>query len=570
MKYLFKKIEPKWQAKWEEAKVFEAKDNSDKPKFYGLVEFPYPSGAGMHVGHIKAYSSLEVISRKRRMEGYNVLFPIGFDAFGLPTENYAVKTGTHPRIITDENIKRFSNQLKKVGFSFDWNRVIDTTDEDYYKWTQWIFLKMFEKGLVFRDRTLVNYCPHCKVVLSNEDSQGGKCDICHSDVVQKSKDVWYLRITQYADKLLEGLKDVDYPDNVKQQQIHWIGKSKGAFVNFDVDGIDEPAADADSDTQEDADAQDSADADKTADAEGTKTEYPLTITTYDYDGNEIETTYEKAPEKVLAVYQGSIETMLALGLEDRLVATAGLDNEVPDELKDAFSKTNYLDEFTPSLETVTMLEPDMILSWSSLFSDKNLGNVTDWIDKGCNTYYNTNTRPDGDRTLENEFTDILNLGKIFDVQDKAQAIVDDAKAVIDKTLTATADVEEKPSVMVLEPLGEDITNYGAKSLGGDMVTQLGATLANPDASTAGKEDIIAANPDVIFVVYMPYAGDDPETVKESQLAVIKDDEALQSLDAVKNGRVYPIMLSEMYASATRTQDGIETFAKGLYPDVNLD
>ena len=304
--------------------------------------------------------------------------------------------------------------------------------------------------------------------------------------------------------------------------------------------------------------------------EGTKTEYPLTITTYDYDGNEIETTYEKAPEKVIAVYQGSIETMLSLGLEDRLVATAGLDNEVPDDLKEAFSKTNYLDEFTPSLETVTMLEPDMILSWSSLFSDKNLGNVTDWIDKGCNTYYNTNTRPDGDRTLENEFTDILNLGKIFDVQDKAQAIVDDAKAVIDKTLTATADVEEKPSVMVLEPLGEDITNYGAKSLGGDMVTQLGATLANPDASTAGKEDIIAANPDVIFVVYMPYAGDDPETVKESQLAVIKDDEALQSLDAVKNGRVYPIMLSEMYASATRTQDGIETFAKGLYPDVNLD
>ena len=205
----------------------------------------------------------------------------------------------------------------------------------------------------------------------------------------------------------------------------------------------QPAADAD------ADAQDSADADKTADAEGTKTEYPLTITTYDYDGNEIETTYEKAPEKVLAVYQGSIETMLKLGLEDRLV-------------------------------------------------------------------------------------------------------------------------EEKPSVMVLEPLGEDITNYGAKSLGGDMVTQLGATLANPDASTVGKEDIIAANPDVIFVVYMPYAGDDPETVKNDQLAVIQDDEALQSLDAVKNGRVYPIMLSEMYASATRTQDGIETFAKGLYPDVNLD
>ena len=237
--YNHRAIEQKWQKIWDDEKAFAATDDYSKPKYYALVEFPYPSGAGMHVGHIKAYSSLEVISRKRRMEGYNVLFPIGFDAFGLPTENYAVKTGTHPRIITDENIKRFSNQLKKVGFSFDWNRVIDTTDEDYYKWTQWIFLKMFEKGLVFRDRTLVNYCPHCKVVLSNEDSQGGKCDICHSEVVQKSKDVWYLRITQYADKLLEGLKDVDYPDNVKQQQIHWIGKSKGAFVNFDVDGIDE-------------------------------------------------------------------------------------------------------------------------------------------------------------------------------------------------------------------------------------------------------------------------------------------------------------------------------------------
>ena len=332
----------------------------------------------------------------------------------------------------------------------------------------------------------------------------------------------------------------------------------------------QPAADTEENTDaEETDAEET-DTEETADAEATKTEYPLTITTYDYEGNEIETTYEKAPEKVLAVYQGSIETMLALGLEDRLVATAGLDNEVPDEMKEAFSKTNYLDEFTPSLETVTMLEPDMILSWGSLFSDKNLGDVTNWIDKGCNTYYNTNTRAGGDRTLENEFTDILNLGKIFDVHDKAQEIVDNAKEVIDKTLNATADIEEKPSVLVLEPLGEDITNYGSSSLGGDMVTQLGATLANPDASTVGKEDIIAANPDVIFVVYMPYAGDDPETVKESQLAVIQDDEALQSLDAVKNGRVYPIMLSEMYASATRTQDGIETFAKGLYPDVTLD
>ena len=239
MKHNFKKIEPKWQKKWEEQQAFKAVDGSDKPKFYGLVEFPYPSGAGMHVGHIKAYSSIEVLSRKRRMQGYNVLFPIGFDAFGLPTENYAIKTNTHPRVITDQNIEKFTNQLKSVGFSFDWSRVIDTTQEDFYKWTQWIFLKMFENGLVFRDKTLVNYCPSCKVVLSNEDSQGGKCDICHSDVIQKSKDVWYLRITQYADKLLEGLEDVDYPANIKQQQVNWIGKSTGAFVNFSVDGIDE-------------------------------------------------------------------------------------------------------------------------------------------------------------------------------------------------------------------------------------------------------------------------------------------------------------------------------------------
>ena len=238
MGYDFKSVEKKWQDKWEETGVFHAEDFSDKPKFYGLVEFPYPSGAGMHVGHIKAYSGLEVISRKRRMQGYNVLFPIGFDAYGLPTENYAIKTGIHPRKVTDMNIERFSSQLKKVGFSFDWTRVIDTTQEGYYKWTQWIFLKMFEHGLAFRDKTLVNYCPSCKVVLSNEDSQGGKCDICHSDIVQKSKDVWYLRITKYADKLLEGLDEVDYLPNIKLQQRNWIGKSTGAFVDFDVKGSD--------------------------------------------------------------------------------------------------------------------------------------------------------------------------------------------------------------------------------------------------------------------------------------------------------------------------------------------
>jgi len=237
--YNFKEIENKWQKIWDEKKVFCATDDYSKKKFYGLVEFPYPSGAGMHVGHIKAYAGLEVVSRKRRLEGYNVLFPMGFDAFGLPTENYAIKTNTHPRIVTDSNISNFTSQLKKVGFSFDWDRVIDTTDENYYKWTQWIFLKMFEHGLTFRDKTLVNYCPSCKVVLSNEDSQGGKCDICHSDIVQKEKDVWYLRITEYADKLLEGLEKVDYLPNIKLQQQNWIGKSTGAYVNFRVKEIGE-------------------------------------------------------------------------------------------------------------------------------------------------------------------------------------------------------------------------------------------------------------------------------------------------------------------------------------------
>ena len=237
--YNFSAIESKWQKYWDEHKTFEASNDFSKKKFYGLVEFPYPSGHGMHVGHIKAYSGLEVVSRKRRLQGYNVLFPIGFDAYGLPTENTAIKTGVHPRKVTDDNIKKFTGQLKRVGFSFDWSRVIDTTDENYYKWTQWIFLKMFENGLVFRDKTLVNYCPSCKVVLSNEDSQGGHCDVCHSEIVQKTKEVWYLMITEYADKLLQGLEEVDYLPNIKLQQQNWIGKSTGAFVNFKIKEQDE-------------------------------------------------------------------------------------------------------------------------------------------------------------------------------------------------------------------------------------------------------------------------------------------------------------------------------------------
>ena len=237
--YDFNAVERKWQAYWDAHHCFEAETDYTKPKFYALVEFPYPSGAGMHVGHIKAYTSLEVLSRKRRMQGYNVLFPMGFDSFGLPAENYAIKTNTHPHVITTANIEHFKDQMKRVGYSFDWTREIATSVPDYYKWTQWIFRKLFDHGLVFRAKTLVNYCPNCKVVLSNEDSQGGKCDVCHSDVIQLPKDVWYLKITAYADKLLEGLNDVDYPDSIKQQEIDWIGKSVGAFVNFRIKDVPE-------------------------------------------------------------------------------------------------------------------------------------------------------------------------------------------------------------------------------------------------------------------------------------------------------------------------------------------
>ena len=237
--YVPAEIEPKWQKYWDDHQAFAASEDHTKPKFYSLIEFPYPSGHGLHVGHPRSNTAMDIISRMRRMQGYNVLFPIGWDAFGLPTENYAIKNNIHPAIVTKENIDHFRVQLKKLGFSFDYSREVDTTDPNYYKWTQWIFLKLFEHGMVFRDKTLVNYCPSCKVVLSNEDSQGGKCDICHGDVIQLPKDVWYLRITKYADKLLEGLETVDYPENIKMQQVNWIGKSTGAFVKFPLYKTDE-------------------------------------------------------------------------------------------------------------------------------------------------------------------------------------------------------------------------------------------------------------------------------------------------------------------------------------------
>lgn len=234
-----KNIDKKWQEIWEKEGCFNALDDDyTKKKFYALIEFPYPSGAGMHVGHIRAYMGMDVICRKRRMEGYNVLLPIGFDAFGLPTENYAIKTGIHPRKVTDDNIAIFTRQLKSVGYSFDWNRVVDTTDPNYFKWTQWIFLKLFEKGLAYKDKTLVNYCPKCRVILANEESQGGKCDRCDSEIVQKEKEVWMLKITDYADKLLEGLDEVDFAPRVRLEQENWIGKSKGAQVEFKIANTD--------------------------------------------------------------------------------------------------------------------------------------------------------------------------------------------------------------------------------------------------------------------------------------------------------------------------------------------
>ena len=232
--YDFKQIEKKWQDYWYGNDLFTVKEDETKPKFYGLIEFPYPSGAGMHVGHIRAYMGMEVVARKRRLQGYNVLFPIGYDAFGLPTENYAMQVKKHPRIITDENIKNFDRQLRRVGFSFNYDRAVDTTDPNYYHWTQWIFLQMFKKGLAYKSKTMVNFCPQCKVVLANEESQNGVCDRCGSEVIQKEKDVWFLRIRNYAERLLNNLDGLNYLDRIKTEQVNWIGKSQGAEVTFKV------------------------------------------------------------------------------------------------------------------------------------------------------------------------------------------------------------------------------------------------------------------------------------------------------------------------------------------------
>ncbi|MBQ0097460.1 MAG: leucine--tRNA ligase [Oscillospiraceae bacterium] len=232
MKYEHKKIEPKWQQAWEEKGVFHAENNSEKEKFFALIEFPYPSGQGLHVGHPRPYTALDTVSRKRRLEGYNVLYPIGWDAFGLPTENFAIKNHVHPEVVTKNNIARFKKQIQSLGISFDWSREINTTDPDYYKWTQWIFLQLFKHGLAYKKEMSVNWCTSCKCVLANEEVVNGVCERCQSEVVRKVKSQWMLKITEYADRLIDDLALVDYPDRVKAQQINWIGRSTGAEVNF--------------------------------------------------------------------------------------------------------------------------------------------------------------------------------------------------------------------------------------------------------------------------------------------------------------------------------------------------
>ena len=238
MLYNYQEIEKKWQKKWDDADAFAAKQDFTLPKYYALVEFPYPSGQGLHVGHPRPYTALDIVSRKKRMQGYNVLFPMGWDAFGLPTENFAIKNKIHPKIVTERNVARFKSQLKALGLSFDWNREINTTDPDYYKWTQWIFIQLFKAGLAYKKEMSVNFCTSCKVVLANEEVVGGVCERCQSPVIRKVKSQWMLKITEYADKLISGLEGLDFIERVKTQQINWIGKSNGAEITFNTTAND--------------------------------------------------------------------------------------------------------------------------------------------------------------------------------------------------------------------------------------------------------------------------------------------------------------------------------------------
>lgn len=294
--------------------------------------------------------------------------------------------------------------------------------------------------------------------------------------------------------------------------------------------------------------------------ESTDSHYPVTIETYNFEKEPIKLTFDKAPEKIFAVYQNSIETLLALGLEDKIVAAAGLDHPVKEEYKAAFEKVNYLKEFTPSKETVVMSEPDFILGWYSLFKDKNLGDVSYWNENGINTYMSLNSGIAKEKTIDNEITDILNLGKIFNVEDKAQELVNKITEAVENTSNSVKG-KEKQNALVLEFSSDKISTYGSSTLAGDMITKLGANLLSPEGNSIGKEDLINLNPDCIFVVYMD-RGD--ENIPQQEVDKILKDESLQTLSAVKNKRVYPISLGEMYSSGIRTIDGINTFSEGLY------
>ena len=238
-KYNPKKIESKWQEKWYDSGVFKAQNGSKKKKFYLLVEFPYPSGDGLHVGHCRSYTALDIIARKRRMQGFNVLFPMGWDAFGLPTENYAIKKGVHPSVVTKKNTDNFRSQMKNLGLSFDWSREINTTDPKYYKWTQWIFIQLFKNGLAYKAKININWCPKDKIGLANEEVVDGKCERCGTKVEKKEKEQWMIKITNYAERLIKDLDNVDYLEKIKTQQKDWIGESHGAIVKFSVEGIEE-------------------------------------------------------------------------------------------------------------------------------------------------------------------------------------------------------------------------------------------------------------------------------------------------------------------------------------------
>ena len=292
--------------------------------------------------------------------------------------------------------------------------------------------------------------------------------------------------------------------------------------------------------------------------------YPVTITTYNYKKEPVEIKFNKAPEKVVAIYQNSIETLLELGLEDKIIASAGLDHDVKDKYKDAFSKVNYLNEFTPSKEAIIMQQPDFILSWYSIFDDKQLGDVDYWHKNNINTYMSLNSGLSENRTIENEVTDILNLGKIFNVEDKAKVLVDKINSSVKETKESIKNKKQE-TTLIIEYSDEKISTYGKKQLAGDMVTQLGAKLLNEQGGNISNEDLINLNPDSIFVVYMDRLN---ENVAKEEVNKVLQNKALSSLSAVKNKRVYPIALGEMYSSGIRTIDGINTFANGLYPNLN--